>query len=59
VRIIGAAEGVIIATIISAHMRNSGTSVEADQDCMSGPDIFMPAHWQTPVWTIARDSWTM
>jgi len=56
VRTIGAAEGTIIATIITAHMRKSGTSCAGDQACTSGPDIFMPAQAQTPVSIMARAS---
>src|ERR1044071_6367926 len=58
VRIMGAAEGVIMAIIISTHIRNKGRTVDEDQGRRSGPDIFMPAHWQTPVWYMARASCT-
>ena len=49
VRITGAAEGIIMATIISAHIKKSGGSAVASQRLISGPDIFIPAQQQTPV----------
>src|SRR5437868_14178126 len=49
VRIIGTAEGSIIATIISPHIKESGSNVPADHGCVSGPDIFIPAQQHTPV----------
>src|SRR6185436_18585674 len=48
VRIMGAALGSIMATIISDHMRKRGTKVEADHGPRSGPDIFMPTQQQMP-----------
>ena len=56
VRIIGAADGIIIATIISAHIRKSGRIAPAAHGFTSGPDIARPAQWQTPVASIARAS---
>ena len=53
VRIIGAAEGSIIATIISDHIRNNGTTAAMDQGAKSGPDIFIPAQQQMPVRVMA------
>ena len=43
----------VMATIISTHIRNSGSNVPAVQLWVSGPDIFRPKHWQTPVRPIA------
>ena len=47
---------VIIATIISDHIRNRGSRAEADQAVISGPDIFIPAQQHTPVSVIVRAS---
>src|SRR5262245_17438351 len=59
VRIIGAAEGSIMAIIISVHMRNKCRSDAVDHGSKSGPDIFIPAQQHTPVSVIARASWIM
>ena len=59
VRIIGAAEGNIMATIISVHMRKSGKRAAVDQGLRSGPDILRPAQQQTPVRVMALASWIM
>jgi hypothetical protein len=48
-----------MATIISAHIRNSGTSAVTDHGRTSGPDIVMPAQWHTPLKDISRASWIM
>src|SRR2546423_14791941 len=48
-RIIGAAEGSIIAAIISVHIANRAIKVAADHPFASGPDIVVPAHEQTPL----------
>jgi hypothetical protein len=59
IKIIGAAVGNIMATIISAHMRNSGGRVPTDHALVSGPDIFIPAQQHEPVAYIARASYAM
>jgi hypothetical protein len=52
----GAAEGSIMATIISVHMRNKATNADSGHAVVSGPDIFIPAQQQTPVSVISRAS---
>ena len=41
-RIIGAAEGVIIATIITAHMANARAKSATPQACIRGTAISIP-----------------
>ena len=52
----GDADGSIMATIISAHIRKSGMRAAGDHWDISGPAIFMPAMQHAPVKLIARAS---
>jgi hypothetical protein len=57
VRIIGVALGNIMANIIAAHIKKSGSNVPADNPAPVLPSICMPRHSDMPLMSRLRASW--